>query len=235
MIERRLSESSRSWFPPTPALADGVRDRLPARPDEAGGRRVPRRALAVAVAALALAGTAVAASFLDLVPGVRIQRVEQLPEVEYATPVFGQEETLDDVRETLPFELVLPDGLGEPQTVFLDRDRSGAPVVTAVYGDEHGARLVLTQWEASVILFDKLLGHYARSEYVDVGGAPGIWIEGGDHAVFYLGESASEDRVGGYLAGNVLVWQRGQVSYRLELGTAQDEALELAASLRPPR
>ena len=235
MIERRLSESATAWFPATPALADGVRELLPATPDDRGRRRVPRRALAVAVAALALAGTAVAASFLDLVPGVRIQRVEQLPEVEYATPVFGLEQTLDDVRESLPFELVLPEGLGEPQTVFLDHDRSGAPVVTAIYGDDDGARLVLTQWQARVILFDKLLGHYARSEYVDVGGAPGIWIEGGDHAVFYVGESAGEDRVGGYLAGNVLAWQRGQVSYRLELGATQDEALELAASLRPPR
>jgi hypothetical protein len=95
---------------------------------------------------------------------------------------------------------------------------------------------VLTQWLASVILFDKLVDHYARSQFVDVAGAPGIWIEGGDHAVFYLGRaSATEDRVGGHLAGNVLVWHRGQISYRLELGGTLADAVELATSVRPPR
>jgi hypothetical protein len=226
MIERRLREASAGWFPATPSVAPDVRERLPAAPDRAH-RRTPRCALAVAVAVLALAGTAVAASELGLVPGVRIDRVGRLPEVDYALPLFGQETSLGE----LPFEVVLPEGAGTPDVVLLDRDRSGAPVVTAVYGDPASARLVLTQWRADTILFHKLLDHYARSELVEVEGEPGVWIEGGDHAVFYLGRSVDEQRVGGYLTGNVLVWRRGSMSYRLELGGSRRQALELARSL----
>jgi hypothetical protein len=230
MIERRLREASAGWFPATPSVAGEVRERLPVAPDRAR-RRLPRRTLAVAVAALALAGTALAASELGLVPGVRIDRVERLPEVGYAMPLFGQETSLDE----LPFDARLPEGAGTPDTLLLDHDRDGAPVVTAIYGDAASARLVLTQWRADTILFHKLLDHYARSEPVEVEGEPGVWIEGGDHAVFYLGRSVAEQRVGGYLTGNVLVWRRGPMSYRLELGGTRAEALELARSLRPPR
>ncbi len=40
--------------------------------------------------------------------------------------------------------------------------------------------------------------------------------------------------MGGYLTGNVLIWQRGQISYRLELGGTLEDALRIAGSLRPP-
>jgi hypothetical protein len=234
VIERQLREASSAWFPRTPSLAAGVVERLPAAPDAATRRPLPRRAIAIAVAVLALAGTAVAASWLELIPGVRVQRVEQLPELGYQWPLFGEPTTLEGARRALPFEPLLPTTAADPDALFLDRDREGSPVLTAVYGDVERARLLLTQWPASVVLFDKLLTHYARSHYVDVEGASGIWIEGGDHAVFYLGRSARENRVAGYLTGNVLVWQRGRLSYRLELGGSLDEALALARSLRPP-
>ena len=232
MIESRLRESADAWFPETPSLAPAVLARLPARP-ESPTRRLPRRALVVALAALALAGTALAASVLDLVPGVRIQRVDDLPELGYVAPPFGRETTVERARRDLPFELTLPEGLGEPDRLLIDRDRGGAPVVTAVYGDEPGVRLLLTQWPARFVLFDKLLRIDTSAEYVDVHGAEGIWIEGGDHAVFYRGRAGSTDRVAGYVTGNVLVWHRGGVSYRLEIGTSRERALELAGSLRP--
>jgi hypothetical protein len=233
MIEQRLQEASVSFFPPTPSLAEGIRGRLPATPATAP-RRLPRRTLAVALAALALAGTALAASALDLVPGIRIERVDELPELPYLSPIFGEPTTVETLRATIPFQPELPERLGEPDALYLDRDPAGAPVVTAVYGDDLGARALLTQWPARVVLFNKLFDPTVRAEYVDAHGAPGIWIEGGDHAVFYLGRSVTEMYVSGYLTGNVLVWHRGGMSYRLELGGARDEALEIAGSMRPP-
>jgi hypothetical protein len=233
MIEQRLRDSAQAWFPETPRLAPAVVAKLPSRPDPVGRRRPTRRALAVALAALVLTGTAIAATALDLVPGVRIAHVEELPEVGWVTPVFGEEATLDEVRPELPFEPVLPDALGAPDRLLLDYDLEGAPVVTAVWGGEVDARVVFTQWEAGYVLFDKLLTHWTTASYVDVFGAEGIWIEGGDHAVFYRGASGGEGRVGGHVTGNILVWHRGSVSYRLELGASRERALDLAESLRP--
>jgi hypothetical protein len=232
VIERHLRESADAWFPETPSLATAVAARLPARPDEPA-RRLPKRVLLVAVAALVLAGTALAATALDLVPGVRIQRVDDLPELGYVVPPFGRETTVERARRELRFELVLPEGLGEPDRVLVDRDREGEPVVTAVYGTDLSARMILTQWPASAVLFDKLLLPDTRAEFVDVHGAEGIWMEGGDHAVFYLGRSGGEQRLGGYVTGNVLVWHRGRISYRLEIGGSRERALDIAASLSP--
>jgi hypothetical protein len=233
MSESRLHASANAWFPPTPPIAETVRARLPATPDSAPPRRRRRRTLGIALAALLLTGAALAASSLDLVPGVRIQRVERLPEIPYSEPpAYGAPTALDDARRAVPFEIVLPEGLGEPDQLLLDHDRSGSGVVTAVYGVDDGARLVLTQWAGGPVLFDKLLTFDASAQFVDVDGAPGIWIEDDEHAVFY-GRLGDEDRVGGYLSGNVLVWQRGTVTYRIEAGVPRDVALELARSLRP--
>jgi hypothetical protein len=188
----------------------------------------------IALAALALTGTALAASMLELVPGVRIQQMEELPELPFTEPPsFGAASTIEDARRAIPYELVLPDSLGDPDEVFLDRDLGGAPIVTAVYGSAESARLILTQWPAESVLFHKLLTYDASARFVDVHGASGIWIEGSEHAVFYLGTSRREERVAGYLGGNVLVWERGPVSYRLEAGVELERALELAGSLRP--
>jgi hypothetical protein len=232
VIEHRLRESADAWFPATPDLSARVLAGLPARPasDVTPAWHHSRRLLVIVFALLAVTGTALAATALDLVPGVRVQRVEELPEVAYQSIPTGEPVTLDDARAGLPFELLLPAGLGEPDTVLRDRDRGGAPVVSTIWSGHGNARLVLTQWPASVVLFDKLFLDDVPVEYVDVHGAEGVWIEGGDHAVFYLG-SGGEERAAGLVAGNVLVWHRGQVSYRLELGASRRRALELAGSL----
>ncbi len=231
MIERHLHESAEAWFPDTPSLESAVLARLPALPDVP--RRVPRRMLVIALAVLGFTGAAIAATTFDVAPGVRIQRAEKLPSVSYTIPPFGREVSLGRARAAARFPILLPDTLGAPDWIRLDRDRAGAAVVTAVYGDLESARLVLTQWIAGSILFDKLLTYEAHTELVDVDGASGIWIEGGDeHAVYYKGASGLDERVGGYLSGNALAWQRGRVSYRLEAGVARDRAVELARSLR---
>ena len=233
MSEPRLHAAAEAWFPATPPIADAARARLPAAPDAVPPRRLPRRTLAIALAVLLLAGAAIAASSLDLVPGVRIQRAEQLPEIPYTEPPgYGLPTTLDEVRRAVRFQITLPEGLGDPDEVLLDRDRSGSGVVTAVYGGDDGAQLVLTQWVGGPVLFDKLLTFDTSARFVDVEGAQGIWIEDDEHAVFY-GGLGDEDRVGGYLSGNVLAWQRGRVTYRIEAGVPLDRALELARSLRP--
>jgi hypothetical protein len=224
-----IERAAKQYFPPTPAIAAAARARLPAAPD----RRGVRRPLVLVLAGLALAGAALAAT--TLVPGVRIQRVEELPSVPFTQfPEYGRAVSLGQAQRAASFRLLLPGDFGSPSRVLLDRDLAGTPVVTAIYATDRGARLVLTQWVAGPVLFDKMLGYETRTEPVDVAGAPGLWIEGGGfHDVFYLSGSGREERAAGFLAGNVLVWRRGSVSYRLEAGVGLRRALELARALRP--
>jgi hypothetical protein len=231
VIEERLVDAAEGWFPATPPVAARARRRLPAEPD---ARRLSLRMLIVAIAALVLVGGALAATLLDVVPGVRLREIERLPSVPLEQPVTaGRRVTVAEAQRNVEFSLLLPSGLAEQARYFLDHDPGGKAVFTAVYGDGADAGLVLTQWRGGPVLFDKLLGYRTRTEYVDVDGAPGIWIEGPEHAVFYLGLSGREHRLAGRLAGNVLVWQRNEVSYRLEADVGRERALELARSLRP--
>jgi hypothetical protein len=228
VIEERLFDAAEGWFPATPPVAARARRRLPERPDPA--RRLPTRSVVIALATLVVAGSAVAATLLDVVPGIRLRHVERLPSAALVQPLdAGRQVSIEEAKRVAPFSLLLLPGLAERARYFLDRDAAGNPVFTAVYG----SALVLTEWTGGPVLFDKLLGYEARTEYVDVGGAPGIWIEGHEHAVFYLGLSGHEHRLAGRLAGNVLVWQRNTHTYRLEADVNRKRALELATSLEP--
>ena len=51
------------------------------------------------------------------------------------TGVYGEEVTLAEAERQAPFEILLPESLGEPDLVYRYRDPSGGLVITAVYGD----------------------------------------------------------------------------------------------------
>lgn len=222
-VERLLADYP---FPPTPDVAGPAARRLPARPR----RRVPRTV--VVLAALAVVGGLVAVpptrgallDLLDRVPGVSLERVDDLPEVGLQRTPFGTPATLQRARDVVA--LRLPDGVGPPTALYVDLDHDA---VTAVYGSGETARLVVTQFPAERVLFEKMLGYETQVEGIAVDGAPGLWIEGAPHDVFY----DDERRVGGYLAGNVLIWHTDGVTYRIEADVSRERALELARSLRP--
>lgn len=239
-LERRLAALVPDFpFPATPDLAGAAGARL----GISGRRRRPGRlvlALAAVVAAFAAVLTVspgargALADWLDFLPGVRVERVDELPSMPLAswTGVYGEEVTLAEAERQAPFEILLPESLGEPNLVYRYRDPSGGLVITAVHGDERDARLVLTQWTTEDVLFHKLLGPVTQAQLVDVREARGLWISGNRHVVFYLGGDFQERAAQGALAGNVLVWQEGDVGYRLEAGVGRERALELAAELR---
>jgi hypothetical protein len=237
-LERRLAALAPEYpFPATPDLAGAAGARL----GISGRRRRPGR-LVLALAAVAAFAAVLAASpgargaladWLDFLPGVRVERVDELPSMPLAawTGVYGEKVSLAEAEREAPFAILLPASLGDPDLVYRYRDPSGGLVVTAVYGDERDARLVLTQWTTEDVLFHKLLGPASQAELVDVREAGGLWISGNEHVVFYLGGDYQERAAPGALAGNVLVWQEGDVGYRLEAGVGRGRALELAAEL----
>lgn len=233
-LEHRLTGLAGGYpFPATPDLAEATRARI--APQRRRGRRL-RLGLALALVVLAAAGALALSSsarsglvdLLDFVPGVRIERVDEPPAMAVTeSDSFGRELTLDEAERTAPFELLLPASLGDPDHVYLRS--SGA--VTAVYGDDRRARVVLTAWPADEVLAHKMIGPATVADVVDVRGQAGVWISGVPHPVFYL-DDGLERGLEGNLAGNVLVWQEGDAAYRLESGLTLARALELAGDLR---
>jgi len=231
-LEQRL-EATEYPFPRTPALRSAVLARLPER------RWFPWRIaiLIVAIAVLAVTLTAIFSpgarsafhEWFDFIPGVRIERVEKLPSSSRLQAFdLGREVSLDEARRQARFSLRLPTGLGRPTKVYVDRDPARGVGVTLLYGNG----LALTEWRSDHIFFYKLLAPGTTTQavyYVD--GVPGLWLSGGDHAVFYLGADGIEYRHEGRLAGNVLLWQRGRTAYRLEARIPLRRALRIAESL----
>jgi hypothetical protein len=64
-----------------------------------------------------------------------------------------------------------------------------------------------------------------------VGGRPGFWVSGA-HQVGVLDRSGAFATDTVRLAGDTLLWQDGEVTYRLESGLDRDDAVAAAASLR---
>jgi hypothetical protein len=224
-------------FPPTPDLAPAVLGRL-------RERHHPRRlALAFAAAALALAATAavLAASpgarstVLDWlrIGGVQIRRADELPKVPLrAEPVFGERVSLEEARRRVEFPVLVPERLGEPDRVH-HRPYPPGGAVTLVWGEPGEPRLALTEWAGRVVepVVLKLIPPGTQADVVTVGGGTGVWLEGAPHVLFIHPPGGGEQAEELYLAGNVLVWEVGERSFRIEAAVGRDEALRIARSL----
>jgi len=118
--------------------------------------------------------------------------------------------------------------LGPPDAVYADpRDGSASlvwrarPGLPAASGSSVGALLTVLPG-GDVQLVKKLLGVGTSVTAVDVSGALGVFIAGEPHLVVPPSR----------LAGNTLLWVRGETTYRLETALGRDAALRLARSVR---
>ena len=224
-------------FPPTPSLADAVVARL--EPPRAPARRWfgrRRVALAIAIALAAFAAVLVASpgarsAFLELfgIEGATVYRVERTPDVNrYAPLVRGEAVTLAEAQRSLDFGLRLPPtDAGRPiERVFLDR-LVGA--VTVVYCCPE---LLLTQFRGETLPYvQKVAGPDVEIEQLQVDGSPAIWLEGAHAVVFRDARGIVRDEEL-RLSGNVLLWERDGITYRLEGDVDRDDAVRLAEALR---
>jgi hypothetical protein len=224
-LERRLHDlGGEIAYPATPRF-DLSFERRPVR--------LPRlRPLALGFAVL----LAVLAGVLALSPGARsafleifrlkgatVERVEQLPEVEVQTIDFGERVSLEEAELRVGFELL---DLGEPDAVFV----RGTRMASLVYGPLDNPRLVLSQLRGSVWdgFVKKVGSRDTRVEDVTVDGERGLFISGDEHFVMFLDEDFNITDEPTYLAGTVLLWNRGDLLLRLEGDLTRAEALELA-------
>jgi hypothetical protein len=224
-LERRLQDlGAEIAYPATPRF-DLSFERRPLR--------LPRlRPLVLGLAVL----LAVLAGVLALSPGARsafleifrlkgatVERIERLPEVEVQAIDFGERVSVEEAELRVGFELV---DLGEPDAVFV----RGTRMASLVYGPVDNPRLVLSQLRGSVWDgFVKKVGSAGtRVENVTVEGERGLFITGDEHFVMFLDEDFNITDEPTYLAGTVLLWNRGELLLRLEGDLTRAEALELA-------
>jgi hypothetical protein len=229
-LEQELRALAVDW-PSTPDLAAAVEPRLgPAAPP----RRSWPRPVAIAVAVVVLAAVAA----LALSPGARssilrffhlrgatIERVDELPPVQQgATLGLGRPVPLDAAQQAVTFPIRLPKG-SRPARVLLD-ESIGRGAVSLVWCCP---RIVLTEIRGDALSYiEKQVGPDTTVEYLAVNGKPGVWVAGPAHAVVFrdeLGRVVEEPR----LARNVLLWEDGDVTLRLEGNITKTRALALAA------
>lgn len=226
-LELRLRElAGEIAYPATPRF-DLDLERRPAR---AGLRRPLALAfvfLVVALAGVLSLSSGARSAFLEIfrLKGASVELVETLPRVPAQRLDFGERVGRAEAERRAGFALV---DVGEPDGVYIRPDG----VVSLVYGDPRQPRLVLTElpgriWDGMV---KKVGSRGTTVESVTVAGEPGLFVTGGEHVVMFLDENGNiaDDRT--YLAGTVLLWNRGDLLLRLEGDLTRAEALELAES-----
>jgi hypothetical protein len=229
MNERELRDlAAYVDFPAERDLAPSVRARLTARPQ----RR--RRAVVVVLAALLLA-IAVAfavpparSSILRFfhLQGATIEVVDRLPEVKTSTSLdLGNPLTLDEARRTMRFRPLTSDLLGKPDRITWDGHQ-----LWFVYGR---TRLLVSQFLASgvPVYIKKVAEPGTTITPVDVDGRSGFFLSGARHFLYMAPTRiVLDERV--RLARDVLLWEHGPLTLRLEGELTLAQALRIARSFR---
>jgi len=220
-LEHELSSLATAIdWPPTPSL----QPQLAERPRDL--RRLLLAALAVGLAALA-AAFAVPQSrgaILRLLRlgGVTVTFVDRLPPTQERSlgSNLGPVVTEKEARIALGGTLLLPPLAPQPPL------RLSQAVVSLLFLDRGNPVLLSELYSGAGAYLQKVAAIETRARHVRVGPEPGLWLTGRPHVVVFPGAPAR-------LAGNVLVWQHGPLTLRLEGRTLTlARAQELAARLR---
>jgi hypothetical protein len=239
-LEQQLIDlGSALEIPEAPDLVAAVRDRLSSRPARRIRRPtlgVRRRSVVLGIAlAVLLAGTAAAIPpvrhAIERVFGIngavveRVPKLPPLPKTAGAALHLGRPIPVSDARHAASFVALLPP--------------SG---VTSAYvaNDVAGGRISLTAGRLLLIEFRgtsrpfilKMVVAGTRVIRTRVGGEPAAYLEGAPHEVFFLDAHGKPRTDDVRLAGNVLLWQRGSLTLRIEGARSLSDALALARSLR---
>lgn len=235
-------------FPPTPDLRAAVLARLEApRPRSAWPSAWRFAAAGAAIALLVLIGvTALSRDVRDAVAGflglrVEGEQIELLPTppagttpTPFPTPASGTLQFSTFAREVSRAEalasgvpLRLPQSLGEPARYW--RMNSGPGLVIADYGD---IQVWLMRYEGDYFIGKGIVGGGEVIHEVEVNGAPGYWVRGGERVVSV--RSASGTVVAGTtrtVTAAALIWSEDGLYTRIEGAGSLEDALRLAAEM----
>jgi hypothetical protein len=241
-MDTLLRRAARDFeYPVTLPIAAGVSERLrPRAAPRFWSLPLARAAASVALALVAALGVSIAipASRGALADFFNIGhvRVDKSPPAGSTPPAlspasFAEPSTLAQARAATDFPLRLPtrDGVAlEPNAVYVQKaDVSGVVYAVILSYDAYDL------YETSAGLFGKGLPDPALLKEIEFDGRDAYWIEEGGHI------AESYDAQGRLVVESrrtvdraTLLWEDGEVGYRLETSLSQDEALDVARSLR---
>jgi hypothetical protein len=149
---------------------------------------------------------------------------------------LGEPTSLDAARRELAIRV--PDLLGDPDAVYIDRDV--VTRVTLAYepgagipeSEDTGVGVLVTEFRSSIDegYLKKLTAEDVEVRFVTVDGRSAYWIEG-RHELLLVDPSGAVVPDGGRLAGNTLIWEIDGVTLRLEADIDLETALEIAGSV----
>jgi hypothetical protein len=150
---------------------------------------------------------------------------------------------LADAQARVQYRILLPrlPELGAPDEVYAGSAPPGGQVALVYRARpglpqtaQTGVAVLLTQFRGELEpgYVGKMLGPDTRLEPVTIDGRRGYWIEGTPHVFFYRDATGQVRDESIRLAGNVLLWEQGDLTVRLESALTKDEALRIAASVR---
>ena len=212
-------------LPPERDLAPAVRARLGARRPRPG-RLVLALALVVVAIAIAFAVPPARSAILRWLGfgTARVEFVERLPSVPEAQPLdLGPRTSLGDARKQVGYHVLTSKLLGSPKEVHLLSDQVGF-----VY-DKH--KLIVMQSRGT--FFTKEVGPGSHVQQFSLDGQSAMWISGASHVFGYVDVDHRGARPAQFfLAGNALIWQRGEVTLRLEGKLTREQAVRIARSFK---
>jgi hypothetical protein len=242
-VERALSElAAEVRLPTTPDVAGGVTSRLLAQRAEGVRPPLPGRALWTPRTRL-VAATLVVLALLAVAAGVRYAigaaEIRVVPEAAPSGPPvapssLGDPVPLAAVEEAVGFDVAIPAGRA-PDAAYVS-DALDRAAILAWRADERSPELPGTPWGLVVVelargddeVLVKEVQAFDDTEEVELDGEPAFWIDAPHELLVVTEDGAERFRVD----GNVLIWEAGGITYRLETPLGLAEALEVAASFR---
>jgi hypothetical protein len=156
---------------------------------------------------------------------------------------LGDRVTLEEARRRVGWPVLVPAaaGLGRPDAVYVNEAVPSGGRVDLVYRARPGlpaspftdVGLLITEFQGQPTPeFLKKVTAMGVVEQVTVGGEPGYWFSGEPHFFTYRDAAGTLREEQTRLAGNTLIWQRGDLTLRLEGELPKEEAIRFAESMR---
>jgi hypothetical protein len=199
-----------------------------------------RRRLVIIVAALIGIAAISAPVVADWLHVGRVDVRQERPPVTSTSPLeLGRRTTLPAARSAVGFTVVVPTELGAPDEVWIDESGSGdvvwlayRPRVDLPEAQATGYGALVAEIDGSInedVLFGKFVEPNTTIEHVDVGSGPALWIDG-VHSIGLVARGGDFVIDSLRLSDKVLLWERGDVTLRLESSLDKDASVRIARS-----